>query len=95
MMHAEMKSGAGGGEPVVFIHGALSDYCIWSLQCEALSEQYHTVAYSRRYHSPNKWTDDGGNESRSLHVTWVILHVVCRPNNESRSRLSPRSMRRM
>ncbi len=47
----------GNGAPVVFIHGALSDYRIWTAQLFSLAEQYHVVSYSRRYHQPTIATD--------------------------------------
>ncbi len=43
----------GAGEPVLFIHGSLNDYRIWQAQMEALSDAYHVITYSRRYHYPN------------------------------------------
>ena len=43
----------GRGQPIVLIHGALSDYRQWAPQIEALSKHYRVIAYSRRYHYPN------------------------------------------
>ena len=44
----------GGGEPVVFVHGALSDRRIWEGQRSVLSERFRVIVYSRRYHWPNE-----------------------------------------
>jgi non-heme chloroperoxidase len=44
---------AGSGPVVILIHGSVSDYREWSALLAPLSEHYHVVAYSRRYHSPN------------------------------------------
>lgn len=44
----------GGGEPVVFVHGALSDRRIWEGQRSVLSEGFRVIVYSRRYHWPNE-----------------------------------------
>jgi len=44
---------AGVGIPVILIHGSVSDYREWSKQITSLSEHYHVIAYSRRYHWPN------------------------------------------
>lgn len=44
---------AGSGVPVVFSHGIPTDYRAWNAQVKALSQRYLTVAYSRRYASPN------------------------------------------
>ena len=43
---------AGTGEPVVFIHGALSDYRTWSDQVSEFSDNYKVISYSRRLHYP-------------------------------------------
>jgi pimeloyl-ACP methyl ester carboxylesterase len=43
----------GSGEPVVLVHGGLSDYRIWQTQREALGQKYRAIAYSCRYHWPN------------------------------------------
>jgi non-heme chloroperoxidase len=42
----------GSGDPVIFVHGALSDYRSWSPQLRSLSDKYRTIAYSRRFHYP-------------------------------------------
>ncbi|MGH7230525.1 MAG: alpha/beta fold hydrolase [Nitrospiraceae bacterium] len=65
----------GAGEPVVFVHGAVSDYRTWSPQLDALSEQYRTLAYSLRYHYPNKWIGHGGDYSRALHADDLIAFL--------------------
>src|SRR5680860_295896 len=44
----------GKGEPLIFIHGAISDYRSFLPRVEPYSEGYHTVTYSRRYAWPNK-----------------------------------------
>jgi pimeloyl-ACP methyl ester carboxylesterase len=41
------KSGA--GEPVVFIHGAISDHRFWAPQVKALAHQYRCIALDQRY----------------------------------------------
>ncbi len=59
---------AGEGDPVVLVHGSLSDFRSWGLQMRSFSKQYHVVAYSRRYHYPNAWTGDGTDYSIDLHA---------------------------
>ena len=44
---------AGDGPTVFLIHGSVSDYREWITLIAPLSEHYHVIAYSRRYHSPN------------------------------------------
>jgi non-heme chloroperoxidase len=46
----------GSGETVVLIHPALGDLRSWSPQFNVLSDRFHVVAYSRRYHYPNRAT---------------------------------------
>jgi non-heme chloroperoxidase len=58
----------GHGTPVIFVHGSLNDYRIWKDQMEPFSKKYHAIAYSRRYHYPNKWTGDGSDYSIDLHA---------------------------
>jgi non-heme chloroperoxidase len=43
----------GRGEPVVFVHGSLSDGSFWNPQLGPFAEKYHVIAYSRRYNQPN------------------------------------------
>ncbi|MGH9793942.1 MAG: alpha/beta fold hydrolase [Candidatus Acidiferrales bacterium] len=45
----------GRGEPVILIHGFLSDYRVWAAQVSGFSKHYRVIAYSRRYHHPNPW----------------------------------------
>jgi len=44
---------AGQGQPLVLVHGGVSDMCTWSNQIPVFSESYRTIAYSRRFHRPN------------------------------------------
>jgi pimeloyl-ACP methyl ester carboxylesterase len=45
----------GTGEPVVFVHGSLSDYTYWSDQQPAFAAAgRRSIAYSRRYNWPNR-----------------------------------------
>jgi pimeloyl-ACP methyl ester carboxylesterase len=43
----------GKGQPVVFVHGSLSDGSFWNPQLGPFAERYHVIAYSRRYNQPN------------------------------------------
>lgn len=59
---------SGDGEPIVLVHGSLSDFRSWSLQMKALSKQYHVVSYSRRYHFPNALPMAGSDYSVRGHA---------------------------
>ena len=45
---------AGRGDPLIFVHGSLEDLRIWHRQVEQFAEYYRVIAYSRRYHHPNR-----------------------------------------
>ncbi|WP_242929263.1 alpha/beta fold hydrolase [Pontibacter vulgaris] len=48
----------GEGEPIILVHGNLSDYRMWEGQTGPFSEKYRVISYSRRYAYPAKSTDD-------------------------------------
>jgi len=52
----------GEGEPVVFVHGTISDYSVWEAQMDAFSENYRAIALSRRYAYPNDQTTSDSND---------------------------------
>jgi pimeloyl-ACP methyl ester carboxylesterase len=43
----------GTGDPVLFVHGSLSDYSYWTREVEKFSKYYKAISYSRRYNFPN------------------------------------------
>jgi pimeloyl-ACP methyl ester carboxylesterase len=46
----------GRGVPVVFIHGAVSDYRTWDRQRAALAARgYQAISYTQRYFGPGPW----------------------------------------
>jgi len=47
----------GSGEPVVLLHGGLSDRTAWQLQIPALAEKFQTYAFDRRGHGTSPDTD--------------------------------------
>jgi len=57
----------GQGDPVVLVHGQLTDYRVWTNQIADLAKDYRVIAYSRRYHYPNKGGGDGKDYSVALH----------------------------
>lgn len=58
----------GDGEPVVFVHGAISDLRIWLDQVECFSSCYRAISYSRRRHWPDQRVKDVRPYSRSVHA---------------------------
>ena len=47
----------GEGEPVLFIHGGVSDLRIWANQLPVVGRSYRAISYSRRYSRPNEDID--------------------------------------
>lgn len=44
----------GQGEPLVLVHGGLSDYREWLPQMARFAQHYRVIAYSQRYYYPNQ-----------------------------------------
>lgn len=59
---------AGGGEPVVFVHGSASDYRTWQAQLDEFGKRFRAIAYSRRYHWPNERIPDDADYAMAEHV---------------------------
>lgn len=58
----------GAGEPVVLVHGSVSDRRTWARPLATLSEGHRVIAYSRRYHWPNTPIAEGADYSMVEHV---------------------------
>lgn len=58
----------GSGEPVVFVHGSISDLTIWEPQVAAIGREYRAIAYSRRYAWPNEDLPSGAEDMMQPHV---------------------------
>lgn len=58
----------GRGDPVILVHGSLGDYRSWRAQLAPFAAQYRAVAYSRRYHWPNKQPGDGAAYAVARHA---------------------------
>jgi DNA-binding winged helix-turn-helix (wHTH) protein/tetratricopeptide (TPR) repeat protein len=49
----------GQGEPVVFVHGSVSDYRTWAHYLLPISENHRYISYSQRYFGSQPWQDEG------------------------------------
>lgn len=58
----------GEGEPVVFVHGGISDLRTWQQQLPVLGRSYRAIAYSRRFARPNQDIDPGAVDPWLRHV---------------------------
>ncbi len=59
---------AGQGNPVVLVHGSVSDQRTWAAQHDVFAERYRVITYSRRYHWPNVPIADGADYAMLEHV---------------------------
>lgn len=67
---------AGAGEPVVLVHGGISDHRIWQVQREALGRNYRAISYSCRYHWPNAPASPDAEQPIDEHVDDLIALVA-------------------
>jgi pimeloyl-ACP methyl ester carboxylesterase len=58
----------GQGEPVVFVHGALSDLRTWEQQLPSVGRSYRAITYSRRFARPNEDIDPEAEDPWLPHV---------------------------
>ncbi|MEE9454134.1 MAG: alpha/beta hydrolase [Paracoccaceae bacterium] len=68
----------GQGDPVVLVHGGVSDLRTWTHQIPALTGKYRTIAYSRRYALPNTKIKEGANDPIDPHVDDLarLIHML-------------------
>jgi pimeloyl-ACP methyl ester carboxylesterase len=60
--------GLGAGEPVVLVHGSVSDLRTWTTQLAVLGREFRAIAYSRRYARPNTDIPEGVDDPMAPHV---------------------------
>jgi len=58
----------GSGDPVVFVHGAISDMRTWRHQLPSIGEHYRAISFSRRYARPNEDLAAGESDPWQVHV---------------------------
>jgi pimeloyl-ACP methyl ester carboxylesterase len=56
----------GEGEPVVFVHGGISDLRTWEQQLPGVGRSYRAITYSRRFARPNEDIDPEADDLMSL-----------------------------
>ena len=59
---------AGSGAPIVLVHGALSDYRIWTTIVPSFAKRFHVIAVSLRHYYPEKWDGAGNDFSFEQHA---------------------------
>jgi pimeloyl-ACP methyl ester carboxylesterase len=55
----------GSGEPVVFVHGLVSDLRAWEPIKDEIAKKYRFIAYTQRYFGTASWNDDGKQFSQA------------------------------
>lgn len=65
----------GQGTPVVFVHGAISDWRTWELQRPAFANKHRYIAYTQRYFGTEAWPDDGKNFSVVTHAADLAAFI--------------------
>ncbi|WP_419913718.1 alpha/beta fold hydrolase [Hoeflea sp.] len=66
----------GAGDPLVLVHGGVSDLRTWSGQVDAFAEHYRTILYSRRYHCPNEAIQPDAPDPIQTHVDDLSALIV-------------------
>ena len=66
----------GSDEPVVFVHGAFSDFRVWEPQREEVAKRYRFIAYTQRYHGVGAWNDDGKNYNTTTQVDDLATFIT-------------------
>lgn len=65
----------GEGQPLLFVHGGVSDLRTWSNQFEAFSDRFSTIVYSRRYSRPNARIPDDADDPIDVHVKDLLAVI--------------------
>ena len=65
----------GHGEPLILVHGAVSDYRTWLPLIDEFSEENHTIAVSLRHYYPEKWDGKGGDLSLQQHADDLAVFI--------------------
>ncbi|WP_426536624.1 alpha/beta fold hydrolase [Bradyrhizobium sp. McL0615] len=66
---------AGSGPNMVLVHGALTDYRIWTTIVPAFAKRFHVIAVSLRHYYPEKWDGTGNDFSFEQHADDVAALI--------------------
>jgi pimeloyl-ACP methyl ester carboxylesterase len=70
----------GDGQPVVFVHGSISDCRMWNDHREIITPQFRMIAVTQRYFGLSPWSDDGRSFSIQTHADDLAAFIkVLRP----------------
>ena len=65
----------GAGQPVVFVHGGITDYTFWEPILEPIAERFRAIDYSRRWAWPNEPILEGVPDSVDVHARDLIALI--------------------
>lgn len=65
----------GDGQPVVLVHGNISDHRIWDDHREIIARQYRVITPTQRYFGLADWQDDGRNFSIQSHANDLAAFI--------------------
>lgn len=65
----------GTGEPVVFVHGAVSDSRVWEPLRQEFSDDHRFIAPTLRYFGAGDWPDEGENFGIATHADDVAAFI--------------------
>ena len=65
----------GQGRPVVFVHGAITDYRVWERQREAVAAHNQFIALTMRYFGTDPWPDEGAKYSMKTHTDDLVAFI--------------------
>lgn len=65
----------GQGEPVLFIHGYISDHRAWEGQRETIAQNFRFIAPTQRYFGAGDWPDAGESFSFTTHVDDLAVFI--------------------
>ena len=66
----------GDGQPVVFVHGSISDCRIWDTHRPNIAQRYRVIALTQRLFGLSPWPDDGRNFSIQTHANDLAALVT-------------------
>lgn len=65
----------GAGQPLILVHGTVSDARTWQKHVEILSASFDVIAPSLRYFGSQPWPDDGKEFGTARHATDLLKLV--------------------
>ena len=66
----------GSGEPMLFVHGALSGTSAWEPVRERIAQKYRFITYVQRYYGTTAWNDDGRQFGIATHADDLRAFIV-------------------